>query len=124
MFDTTIVKTADPYPQHISVTEKRAPTDESVRLLREMQQKSEDSIVESMRLDDNEFKGVVHSSVLAWEYTKQYVAVFSLNGRNLTARYSAGMDDSPEKTAVGLRDEIARVIANECLNGIRFDPRI
>lgn len=49
-------RTAAPYPQHVESHEHRAPTDESVRLLREMEQKAIDSVIHAIRCDANQFK--------------------------------------------------------------------
>lgn len=43
----------------INVTEKRAPTDESVRLLNEMEAKALQNIVHKIVIDENHLKGVV-----------------------------------------------------------------
>ena len=43
------------------VTEKRAPTDESVRLLREMESAAREQVQKSMSLPGNELKGVIHT---------------------------------------------------------------
>lgn len=54
MFDTTIVRPTQYIPTSVSVDvqEKRAPTDESVRLLREMEQATLDSIIKRIVVPD------------------------------------------------------------------------
>lgn len=56
MFDTHIHRTtaAPAYPQ--TVHEHRAPTDESVRLLDEMEFKARERIIHAIRCDSNPFK--------------------------------------------------------------------
>jgi hypothetical protein len=58
MFDTHVHRAAPNYPQHVNtqITERRAPTDESVRLLREMEDKARDSVLFAIRCDANPFK--------------------------------------------------------------------
>lgn len=54
MFNTTRISQATAYPQ--TITERRAPTDESVRLLSEMEQAAEKRVLERGRLENNDFK--------------------------------------------------------------------
>jgi len=58
MFDTHVHRAAPNYPQriHTEITEQRAPTDDSVRLLREMEDKARDSVLFAIRCDANPFK--------------------------------------------------------------------
>lgn len=60
MFDTHIHRTAAPYPQTITRHEHRAPTDESVRLLKEMQDKAQEAMILAFRTEANGFKLVTH----------------------------------------------------------------
>lgn len=56
MFNKTIIHQHTPsYPSHVSVTEKRAPTDESVKLLKEMEKKAEEKLLEACELKNNLF---------------------------------------------------------------------
>lgn len=69
-------------PSKIDVTEKRAPTDESVRLLNEMQQKAFDNVISCVQLNNNDLKDVTW-----WIYYDPYTfsekarVRFMLNGR-------------------------------------------
>jgi GH35 family endo-1,4-beta-xylanase len=82
MFNT--YKTDNSYrgPDKISVTEKKAPTDESIRLLNEMQEKAFDNIVECVQLSNNELNDVTY-----WMYPDHYSFSekarirFKLNGK-------------------------------------------
>jgi len=47
-------------PSKIDVTERRAPTDESIRLLNEMQQKAFDNVVECVQLSNNELTDLTY----------------------------------------------------------------
>ena len=62
MFDTINVRPAitQEVTRHVSVTEKRAPTDESVRLLREMEAAAQANILATVRLEGCEVDCVVH----------------------------------------------------------------
>jgi uncharacterized Fe-S cluster-containing radical SAM superfamily protein len=60
--------------------EQRAPTDESVRLLREMEQKARAEILKTVRLDGNEFKAVIHHLRDELSLLDKYKIIFELNG--------------------------------------------
>lgn len=82
MFDTYKIDNSHYSPSKIDVTEKRAPTDESVRLLNEMQQKAFDNVVSCVQLNNNDLKDVTW-----WIYHDPYTfsekarVRFMLNGR-------------------------------------------
>lgn len=107
--------------RHISITENRAPTDESVKLLREMEQKAEERIVETVRVQNTVFDCVVHSWWEAHSDKQCFRAVFKLNGKNMEAKYECdrpreGDHEYRMKAATGLRDEIAKIIATEAIS--------
>ena len=59
MFDKTIVFPTKIYGNSytpVTVTEKRAPTDESVRLLKEMEEKAREKIIDSFTVNDTHFE--------------------------------------------------------------------
>lgn len=53
MFDRTFVNRSISSPSHVTVTENRAPTDDSVRLLAEMEQATMKRILGKLRLEGN-----------------------------------------------------------------------
>lgn len=100
--------------QTVKIEEKRAPTDESVRLLKEMEKAAADKITESVRVSDNGFECVIHHHVDYLQAQDRLLAVFSLNGRKMKVNYDANpLKDSPESALVGLRDAVAAEIANQ-----------
>lgn len=105
----------------VTITEKRAPTDESVRLLREMEAKAQAEVLKAVSITDNGFDCVIHqfrdhlSDLMRWR------AVFKLNGKQMTA----DIETDPREDFGGganlqammkLRDEMAKVIAAEVLH--------
>lgn len=48
-----------PYEKTVNITEKRAPTDESVRLLNEFEGKAKNNIVSKIHIDENYIKAVM-----------------------------------------------------------------
>jgi hypothetical protein len=98
------------------VHEHRAPTDESVKLLREMEAKAQEQVIEAMHVGDMTFECVVHT-LKRWEDdTTTLKAVFSLNGKKLTAEYTDHAWRTNKRDMVmKLRDEMAKVIAEQVL---------
>ncbi len=121
MFDRITVTPTRSETQFVTreVHEHRAPTDESVRLLGEMQEKAEAKLIKSVAVESNNFNCVVQ----IWrEITSDRLksrAIFDLNGRKMTAEEDvSGIDrDDTEKLVIKLRDAMAAKIANECLSG-------
>jgi hypothetical protein len=70
-------------PSSIDITINRAPTDKSVELLKEMQEKTIKSIVAELRVQDNIFNGIM--TVFDLDYVRmQYVVYykFKINGKD------------------------------------------
>lgn len=75
-----------PYCREVNITERRAPTDESVELLNEFQEKALDNIIQSFKIEDNTLKAVVvfyQSSIGAGMMNGQLCHIkFNLNGKD------------------------------------------
>lgn len=113
MFDVYRVQSG---PSHISVhktvEEKRAPTDESVRLLREMERSARDEVIKSIKVANTCMEVVLHKKRDYLSAITHYLCVFNLNGQQLTAEFSADAWDDTEKIAIGIRDAIAKQVSN------------
>jgi hypothetical protein len=98
------------------VTEKKAPTDESARLLKDLEREALNNIVSRMRLEDNVFGEVV---VLQQPLNMDVMICFKLNGK----QYKVVIDERTLRLAKGnpycyaqaLFDEMSKVIAEEIL---------
>lgn len=101
------------------IHEHRAPTDESVRLLKELEEKAEAKIIETIRIADTSFECVVHQFLEAMTMDTVLRAVFSLNGKKHKAehRFQESIRDrmDHQKEFTALRDEVAKVIATEMI---------
>ena len=116
MFDRTIVHQApDHIRAEITVTEKRAPTDDSVRLLREMEDKAKAEVIKAVAINDNLFNGVIHTMFDALSYRTTVRLVYSMNGKKLTTDYHIDDSRSLDDSITGLIDAVARDIAIEIL---------
>ena len=78
MFDSYVIRREPNYPQ--IVHEHRAPTDESVRLLKEFEEKADKKIVESIRLTNNRFEAQVHRHDDFASAKTYYKIIYQLNG--------------------------------------------
>lgn len=100
------------------IHEHRAPTDESVKLLREMEDKAREKIEQSIRVGNNGFECTVTVEWEAISDEKIVTALFALNGKRMRAearllRYK--VTDEPMQLAEAIRDAVAQVIAAEVL---------
>ena len=68
--------------------EHRAPTDESVRLLKEMEEKAAQKLIATVRLQDNTFNATCHVFHHPCEMRVEFIVRFSLNGREYEIKSS------------------------------------
>ena len=100
--------------QTINLTENKAPTDASVRLLYDMEKAARDKIIESVRLEDSIVDCVIHTYDDFVNFDKRYCAVFKINGKKFSANYSTNLDNKDKESVVmGIRDAIALEVANK-----------
>ncbi len=97
------------------VTINRAPTDESVRLLREMEAKAEAQVIQAVRVDTTTFSCVVHKALDPMQDRVRWRAVFKLNGHKMQAEVDTNPRDGDVDSFRALRDEMAKVIAQQVL---------
>jgi len=91
----------------------RAPTDESVRLLREMEQKAHDSILFAIRCDANPFK----FRAIVWDDWSAFRKMAHINFTLGDKEYDVEVEvprhtDSREKCVIAVRDAIVKELAN------------
>lgn len=103
------------------VTEQRAPTDESVRLLKEMEAAAREKALATVRLEGNGFNGVIHvhhdhlsCDVVLW-------CLYEWRGEKRRVFYrdtdrDTGTPARRIELLMGLRDELAKDIAGAVLS--------
>lgn len=118
MFDTYRLGTPDVHVHH-NVTEKRAPTDESVRLLREMEQAAEKKVLETIRVANTVSECVVHVMRDDFSDTTKYRCIYKLSGARRTVNYEHVRGRNVERGAGlrGLCDAVAKDIAVQLVSG-------
>lgn len=104
-------------PSNVTITEKRAPTDESVRLLNEMEQAARNKVVETTIVKDTHFECKIHKSVDALSMQDVYGVIYSLNGRQQTTEVRVDRHEKldPYQLAEHIRNHVANDISNHLL---------
>ena len=74
-----------PYCKEVNITEKKAPTDESVRLLNEMQDKAQRNIIATIKIEENFLKAVAiyYRDEMVMDRITYHIR-FKLNGKEYT----------------------------------------
>lgn len=80
MFDSVTISPHTYVHERRDIHEHRAPTDQSVALLKEMETAAENKRFSSFRLEGNALRGVVEIAFSACDDTLRAVALFELNG--------------------------------------------
>jgi hypothetical protein len=103
--------------KNVNVTEKRAPTDESVRLLREMELAAERRIEQSTRVENCPIDCVVHQSLDILNQQQLFAVIYRINGQQhrLDYKHNALKRDGHEEIALSLVDQLGRKIAADIL---------
>lgn len=112
-------------PTNVTVTEKRAPTDESVRLLKEMEAEARKKITETTTVHNTEFVCKLHKYYDPANDADMYAVIYTLNGKQSRVDMSVECYKqlSPEETACFIRDKVAVDIANKMLATAFMDAK-
>lgn len=110
---------------HVSVTEHRAPTDESVRLLKEMEAEARKKITESTTVHNTEFTCKIHKYFDPVNDADMYRIIYTLNGKQGSVDISVELYQmlTPEQTACFIRDKVAVDIANKMIHTAFMDEK-
>jgi len=108
-----------------NVTEKRAATDESVRLLKEMEDEARKKITETTTVHNTEFVCKLHKYHDALNAADKYAVIYTLNGKQsrIDLSVDAYKELTPEQTACFIRDKVAVDIANKMLHTAFMDEK-
>lgn len=101
----------------VNVTEKRAPTDESVRLLKEMEQAAQAKISQSVRVENSPIDCVIYRSTDMMNDEIKYAFRMKINGRDLDCKVSIGThltrEDAIDKVVRTVSESIAAEILHK-----------
>lgn len=116
MFDTYQVLPQVAVTNTTTVHQHRAPTDQSVRLLREMEDKAKSEVEKAVLVENTVIDAVIHKIPNYVRCCTDYVVLFKINGKQYRAEYTEMHLDERKKDrralALGLRDSIAETVAN------------
>jgi hypothetical protein len=108
--------------RNVNVHEHKAPTDESVKLLREMEAKAEAEVIKAVSVANTHFECVVHQTHDVISDKMLFKAVYKLNGVNMESKVEtdprkaetshSAMTEAFEK----LRDQMVKDLAHQILN--------
>ncbi|QNH71486.1 hypothetical protein PP938_gp040 [Rhizobium phage AF3] len=105
-----------PSYSHVQVDVKNAPTHESVKLLREMEQTSKSEVINSMRLDNNRMRAVFHRVNDPFNADAAIRTIFELNGVRHEVTSTTNMHTaSPQDRLKQLVEDVSRKVAEEIL---------
>jgi hypothetical protein len=108
MFDRISVNHRAPSThKHVHVTEQRAPTDDSVKLLREMEKAAEDKLISSHRIANNELSAEWCVFRVAIEQQRAVRLRIKING--VEHRISFDLDDEPRHA----NDQVVHLVAEK-----------
>lgn len=101
--------------QTVTVNHQHAPTDESVKLLREMERAARDKVVQSIRLENSPIDCVIHTQENLMNSQSDFLIFIRINGKQLEVRKLFDFDADFEKIAEGLLQATSARIAAELL---------
>jgi hypothetical protein len=111
MFDTYLTR-HETISRHTTVTENRAPTDESVKILRDMEERAEKKVLNSVRVQNTPVDMVIHTMRDYFTGDNIYACIFKINGHQKRVEYRAYCEKDKLSVAIGIRDAVAKEIAN------------
>lgn len=127
MFDRHIHAPRGPQVARHEHHEHRAPTDESVRLLSEMEKAAESKRIASLQMPGNGFHGVVQVMYAASSNAVIAEAVFDLNGRRFTVAETASVHETRKdryallkKLHAAVAEKVASEMLIEMTKGLNF----
>ena len=119
MFNRTNYVTVKDGPTYVTktTTEYRAPTDESVRLLKEMEEKAREKIIDSFTVNDTHFECKFFQEMDVTTQEMKYVVIYSMNGkkRTVNVRVEQGVIADNYK-------KIISAVANDIAHAMLADP--
>lgn len=105
-----------PSTVNVDVTERRAPTDEAIKILREMEQKAQEQVLKAISINNTEVEGVLHMMRNPLSCTYSFKFLYQINGKKMTTEHEVNEFELPKyKWIDGLINAVAVDIAREIL---------
>lgn len=106
------------------VHEHRAPTDESVALLREMEDAAESKLLESWVLTNNDFEAVWHVMEDCGDANKRVIIRFKLNGKEHDIDFRLELHYNFEEMVEKVREKIVAFMAQQLMRDLYQNNRV
>lgn len=100
------------------IREHRAPTDASIALLKEMEEKAAAKVAEAVRLEGNGFNCVVHVERDVLSDQTVVAVLFDLNGKREKVEHRFGRSQRDEDVMAEVRNKVAERIAGVMLASV------
>jgi hypothetical protein len=104
-----------------TVHEHRAPTDESVRLLKEMETAAQKKLQSSFELKNNIISAVWHVSCDDLYLRKKVIVRMKINNKEFVEKFDVELHHTIDEIADKVRTELADTIARNVINKMEFD---
>lgn len=116
MFDRLHIHAGDQRHYHdTTIKEFRAPTDESVRLLKEMEAEAQKKILGSVRIQNSAIDCVVHSWRDCLHMDVKFIVQMKINGKAIEVEHKVSDFAARDDVAHGLMDVVGKRVAAELL---------
>ena len=97
---------------NVRIDEHRAPTDESVRILRDMEDRAEKKVLAAVRVENTQVDMVIHAQKDNFTGDRLYACIYKINGKQMRSDYRDCGTVDRDSVAVGIRDVVAKDIAS------------
>lgn len=102
-------------PTRLDIHEYRAPTDESVRLLKEMESKSEEKIVNSIKVGNTDIELVIHKEFDGLSGSDFLISVTRINNKSIMVKTVQDYKDDSISLLKKHIEDVGKRIALEIL---------
>lgn len=113
MFDNYYSKEYISYEKSVKISEYRAPTDESVRLLRDFEKEALNKLIGIYEIRDNSFNSSFHVFKSPESFGYKIIGRFYLNSKEFKFEFTISLFDTPPI-------EIGHIINDKLLEVIRI----
>ena len=125
MFNKTFIyekRSTKVVPYEKTVNINRAPTDESVKLLKEFEEKAVENIIDKIHVNDNNINGLVLVKQIQLNpFNHKFYWKFTLNGKEYRGEIELQLHSWGMRNLVNLlAQEISKVITAELINSFNF----
>lgn len=95
----------------------RAPTDESVKLLKEMEEKAEKKITDAIRVQNSDIEIVVHHKYNYIHQQEQFAVIYKVNQKQEVVHVNCNMWENYQEKIL---KAVSEHIAVNLLSGVKF----